>query len=415
MAKQTTQLSDTEVKNAKPRDKEYHLFDGHGLRLRIKPNGSKLWLFNYTHPLTKKRNNLGLGSYPTVSLALARKKAFSARELLAENIDPKAHREDQIAKKAAIIEHTLINVAKDWMECKKEAVTEKHAAKTWSSLELHIFSDLGKLPISQITAPKVITILRTIEAKGHLDTVKRLCQRLNEIMVFAVNTGLIHANPLSGIKAVFKQPKKNHLSAMQPHELPELMQAIANASIQRLTRLLLEWQLHTMTRPNEAASARWDEIDLENRLWTIPASKMKMRRAHQIPLTDETITLLEILRPISGHREYLFPAARNPKTHYSEQTANASLIRMQLKGRTTAHGFRSLASTTLNEQGFDPDVIEAALAHTDKNQVRSAYNRSVYLERRKVMMAWWSEHITQAAQGNLSLAQNNTNLRLIAN
>ncbi|MCG9697233.1 integrase domain-containing protein [Shewanella sp. Isolate11] len=403
MARRTTPLTDTEIKKAKPKLKEYNLTDGAGLQLRVKPTGSKLWLFNYYHPVTKKRKNFSLGLYPDISLSVARKLTQEARTLLAQGSDPKSDRDEKLAAQNAIIEHTLINVAKDWMECKKEAVTEKHAAKTWSSLELHIFSDLGKVPISQITAPKVISILRTIEAKGHLDTVKRLCQRLNEIMVFAVNTGLIHSNPLSGIKSVFKQPKKNHLAAMQPHELPELMQAIANASIHKLTRLLLEWQLHTITRPNEAACARWDEIDMENRLWTIPASTMKKRRDHQIPLTDETIALLEILRPISGHREYLFPSTRNPKKHYNEQTANAALIRMQLKGRTTAHGFRSLASTTLNEQGFDPDVVEVALAHVDKNQVRSAYNRSVYLERRKVMMAWWSEHITQAASGNFSL------------
>lgn len=158
-----------------------------------------------------------------------------------------------------------------------------------------------------------------------------------------------------------------------------------------------------MTRPNEAAAARWDEINFDDRLWSIPADKMKMRRDHVIPLTEQTIVLLEVIKHFSGHREYIFPAERNPKTHCNVQTANAALNRMGLKGRTTAHGLRSLASTTLNEQGFDADLIETALAHIDKNQIRSAYNRTDYLERRRVMMIWWSDYIIQAANGNVSL------------
>ncbi|MFB2636428.1 integrase domain-containing protein [Shewanella bicestrii] len=404
MAKSTKQISDTEIRAAKPKEKEYNLFDGLGLRLRIKPNGSKLWLLNYTRPTDKKRTNHSLGSYPEISLAKARALVLDARTLLAQNIDPKIHKDQTVAAETALKVNTFEKVAGDWYEIKQDSITAEHAAKTWSSLELHILPYLGKTPIGQITAPMVIKIFRPLEAKGTLETVKRLSQRINEIMIFAVNTGLIHANPLSGIKAAFKKPKKQNMAAMPPAELPELMRTIANASIRRTTRFLIEWQLHTMTRPNEAAAARWDEIDINERLWVIPAERMKMNREHIIPLSDECLAILKALKLISGNREYLFPADRDPKTHCNVQTANAALKRMGLQDRTTAHGLRSLASTTLNEQGFDWDVVEAALAHTDRNQVRSAYNRAKYLERRKEMMDWWSKHIVKAAISNASLA-----------
>ena len=234
-----------------------------------------------------------------------------------------------------------------------------------------------------------------------LETVKRLTQRLNEVMTYAVNGGLIHSNPLAGIKANFKKPQKENMAALKPEELPELMAAIANASIKRVTRCLIEWQLHTMTRPGEAAGTRWDEIDFEQKLWTIPAERMKKRRQHRIPLSSHALAILEVMRPISGNRQYIFPSDRNPKTHCNNQTANMAIKRMGFEGRLVSHGLRSIASTTLNEHGFDPEIIEAALAHTDENQVRGAYNRAEYLARRIPMMEWWSHHIEECAKGSL--------------
>ncbi|MEO2183459.1 MAG: tyrosine-type recombinase/integrase, partial [bacterium] len=175
-------------------------------------------------------------------------------------------------------------------------------------------------------------------------------------------------------------------------------------SIKRTTRCLIEWQLQTMTRPGEAAGTRWSEIDLDKNVWLIPAERMKKKRPHTVPLSPQTLALLEIMEPISTHREHVFPADRNPRSYISEQTANMALRRMGYGGQLVAHGLRSLASTILNEHGFDPDVIEAALAHTDKNDVRAAYNRAEYLERRRTMMHWWSAHIEAAASGNLSLS-----------
>ncbi|MGL5741025.1 MAG: integrase domain-containing protein [Plesiomonas shigelloides] len=403
MAKVTTRLSDTQIKAAKPKDKEYVLSDGDGLRIRVKPNGSKSWLLNYTHPIKKTRTNLSLGKYPEVSLANARKLALEARELLAQGIDPLDARKQQQEEHKAIHEHTLFNITQEWFAIKKDDVTPDYAVDIWRSLELHIFPYIANTPVRDITAPQVIELLKPIAAKGSLETVKRLAQRLNEVMNFATNCGLIQANPLTGIKAAFKKPKKENMAALKPAELAELMGAIANASIKRTTRCLIEWQLHTMTRPSESSGARWDEIDWDAKVWTIPAARMKKRRQHRIPLTQQMLDLLDVMKPISGRREFIFPSDRDPKRPCNSQTANMALKRMGFAGRLVSHGLRSLASTTLNEQGFEPDLIEAALAHVDDNQVRSAYNRTDYLERRKPMMCWWSEHIEEAAKGNLSV------------
>ena len=404
MCAQAVRLSELKIKSAKPAEKDYVLFDGGGLQMRVRSNGSKLWNFNYRHPVTKKRINMGLGTFPEVSLAQARKGSIAAREILAQGIDPKEQRDTVLQAKQAETEHTFQNVATEWFELKKDAVTPAYAEDIWRSLTLHVFPDLATTQISAISAPQVINLLRPLETKGSLETVKRLSQRLNEIMTYGVNSGLIHANPLSGIRSVFKKPKKKNMAALAPDELKELMVAIANASIKRTTRCLIEWQLNTMTRPAEAATTCWADIDFEKRIWTIPAERMKKRRIHIVPLTDQALALLEAIKPYSGHREYVFPADRDPRTHCNSQTANMALKRMGFEGRLVSHGMRSMASTILNEHGWEPELIEVALAHVDKDEVRKAYNRAEYIERRRPMMAWWSEHIQEAATGNLSLS-----------
>ena len=411
MAK-TTPLTNTEVKQAKAKDKVYKLSDGNGLQLRVKPSGNKSWLLDYVKPHTKKRTAIGLGGFPDVSLADARKLRSINRELLAKGIDPKEYKDEQGRINAEAASNTFKHVAMAWFEIKSTQVSEDYGIDLWRSLDNHLLPSLGKLPISKITAPKVIEILKPIAAKGSLETVKRLCQRLNEIMIFAVNTGLIHANPLAGLRAAFQKPVKENMPTITPGELPQLMRDISYASIKLVTRFLIEWQLHTMVRPSEAAGAKWSEIDLENNVWIIPAERMKKKREHLVPLTEQTLEILNSLKPISGHREHVFPADRNPRRHINEQTANMALKRMGYEKRLVAHGLRALASTTLNQQGFDGDVVEAALAHVDKNEVRRAYNRADYLERRRVMMSWWSEHIEQAQFGQVR--RTCTNLKVVS-
>lgn len=187
------------------------------------------------------------------------------------------------------------------------------------------------------------------------------------------------------------------------------MATLSVASIKTTTRCLIEWQLHTMVRPSEAAGTRWDEIDIDNKLWNIPAERMKKKKAHSVPLSPQSLALLEVMRPISGtYSDFVFPSDRNLKTHTNAQTANTALKRMGFDKQLVAHGLRALASTTLNEQGFDADIVEAALAHIGNNEVRNAYNRAEYIQRRIPMMDWWSKHIEKAATGNMSISGKKT-------
>ncbi|MEZ9925930.1 integrase domain-containing protein [Vibrio breoganii] len=394
----TSRLSHTKILKLRPTEKEQLLSDGNGLSLRVRPNGSKIFYFLYSHPLTKKRIKLQIGKFPHCSLKHARKVAFDYKELVEQGIDPKQHIEAQ--NELALLEESnlLIEVSNEWLEVKKHSVTADYAEDILRSLELHIFPYLGQMPIGKITAPRVIKILRVVEAKGNLETVKRLCQRLNEVMNFAVNTGKIHSNPIQKIHVAFKKPKPENMKSLPPSELPELMRTISRASLNRVTRCLIEFQLHTMTRPSEAANALWDEIDFENKLWIIPAHKMKRRREHIIPLSDCCIELLVFTKSLRRNSPCVFPSPLNNFKPLNSQTVNAALKRMGYQGKLVSHGFRSIASTALNDEGFDFDLIESALAHVDPNQTRSAYNRAQYIERRRDMMNWWSAYITKASK-----------------
>lgn len=250
----------------------------------------------------------------------------------------------------------------------------------------------------------MISVLKPLAAKGTLETTSKIIGHINEVMRHAVNTGLLHHNSLSGIRSAFETAKVTHMPTLKPDELPELMKALNYASIKLTTRCLIEWQLHTMVRPSEAAGAKWEEIDTENNMWIIPAERMKMKIQHAVPLTNQTLAILEMMRPLSEHKPHIFPSDRKHIEQSNPQTANKALQRMGFKGRLVAHGMRSIASTILNEQGFDGDVIESALAHLEKNEVRRAYNRAEYLERRRTLMCWWSEHIENASTGNISIA-----------
>jgi integrase len=408
----TTTLTNTEVKQAKPKDKVYKLSDGGGLQLRVKTNGTKSWLLDYFKPFTKKRTSIGLGAYPEVSLAEARKKRLAARELLAKDIDPKEHKDDKHREQLLSASNTFKSVATDWFTIKKTTIAEVTAKSLWRKFENHVFPKLGHRPIDKILAPEAIEALKPLAAKGNLETTGKIIGHLNNVMNHAVNTGILHHNPLSGIRSAFQTPKVTNMATIRPHELGQLMKDISYASIKLGTRCLIEWQLHTMTRPSESAKAQWSEIDLENKLWVIPAERMKMRLEHKVPLSPQAIEILIRLKPISGDRKHLFPSYIDHHKHCNVESANKALSRMGYKNRLVAHGLRALASTTLNEQGHDPDVIEAALAHVDKNEVRRAYNRSEYLERRRVLMCWWSQHIEEAATGKISNIDNIKHLNI---
>lgn len=256
MANNTKALTNTEVKQAKAKDKEYNLADGGGLALRVRKTGSKAWIFNYTKPFTIKRTNIGFGNYPDVSLADARTKRAKAKELLAKDIDPKTHKEEITLQKKDELANTFGKVTLKWYELKKQKVKEETATKAWNTMNKHVLPELENVPIHLIKPKMVIDILQPLANKGIFETVKRLCCNINEVMRLAVASGLIEANYLTDITKLFPAPKKQHMATIKPERLPELMIALSMSTITKNTRCLVEWQLHTMTRPVEAATAR---------------------------------------------------------------------------------------------------------------------------------------------------------------
>ena len=413
MPKLAAPLTDIQIRRAKPKDKEYSLSHGQGLSLRVRTNGTKEWVLRYKRPFTGVRTAIKLGNYPDLTIVDVQKEHTDCLNLLAKDVDPLEARTSKGREEHASKTNTLELVAAKWFDVKKTKITEDFAKDVWRSLDSHIFPRLGKYPISQIDAPMVIEAINPVAARGNLETVKRLCQRLNEIMTFAVNSGLIHHNPLTGIREGFANPLKKHNPTLEPNQLPLLMETLHRASIKLPTRVMIEWQLHTMVRPGESAGVRWEEINLDEKTWTIPPARMKKKREHIVPLSPQALALLEVMRPISGHREYVFTSQRDPLRHANQGSPNVALGRMGFKGILTAHGMRALASTTLNEEAFDYDIIEMVLAHIDPNETRRSYNHAKYLPRRRVMMDWWSNRIDEAATGNMSMAASTRGLRAV--
>ena len=413
MPKLATTLTDNQIKHAKPKNKEYSLSHGQGLSLRVRTNGTKEWVLRYKRPFTGVRAAIKLGNYPDLTIINAQVSRTNCLNLLAKNIDPLDARTAKDREKQIGKTNTLELIAAKWFAVKKTKITSDFSKDVWRSLDSHIFPKLGNNPISQIDAPMVIEAIGPVAARGNLETVKRLCQRLNEIMTFAVNTGVIHHNPLAGIRESFANPIKKHNPTLKPDQLPMLMSKRNYASINLTTRVMIEWQLHTMVRPMESAGTRWEEINFDDNTWTIPPQRMKKKREHIVPLSPQALTLLAVMQPISGHREYVFPSQREPSRHANEGSPNVALKRMGFKDILTAHGMRALASTTLNEEAFDYDIIEMALAHIDPNETRRSYNHAMYLERRRVMMKWWSNRIDEAATGNMSMTASIRGVRVI--
>ncbi|MFT6909359.1 MAG: integrase [Oleiphilaceae bacterium] len=413
MPKKTLKLNPMQVDNAKPTDREYSLSDGDGLYLRVKPTGSRLWIFNYTQPISKKRKNISYGLYPDVGLAAARKKAERDRALLKQTIDPLVERINQQAKAKQTLETTFQSIADEWLGLQQTKLAPSTFKKNSRYFAKDIYPVIGSYPISDISASLGIQVIKRISGRGSQEIARKASRAMNQVMTYAVNTGRVTHNPLAGIKETIPKSKVQHRPTLEIHEITELMQALRYSSAKVITRCLIEFQLLTMVRPREAAEAKWSEIDFENKLWVIPAERMKMNIEHKVPLSKQVLILLKTIKPFSGHREYIFPSHIHPNKPANSQSANKALRDMGFAGRLVAHGLRALASTTLNEKGFDDDVIETALAHKDSNKIRQAYNRAKYLERRRVMMQWWAEHIDQAKTGNVSLAGGTKTLRLI--
>lgn len=388
-------LSEAQARNAKPKPKPYKLADGDGMFLLVTPAGGKYWRLKYR--IAGKEKLLALGIYPEVSLADARKRRAHAREALAAGDDPGEVKKEAERKKAMEDANAFKIVARDWFEKRRHEWAPSSLRVKYIYLEKYVLPKLGQRPINAITSPEVLEFLREIEARGTLDTTRRVMQMCGQIFRFGIATGQAERNPVPDLRGALKAPMVKHRAYLQEKELPDFLKALDAYEGKPLTQLALRLLLLTFVRTIELRGAKWDEIDWEAGLWRIPAERMKANAAHVVPLSRQAIDILRKVKTYSGHRAYLFPNDHNPSTYMSENAMLYALYRMGYHSRATGHGFRSTASTILNEQGFRPDVIERQLAHTEKNSVRAAYNHAQYLPERREMMQWWADYLDRAA------------------
>ncbi|MBW3762149.1 tyrosine-type recombinase/integrase [Aeromonas jandaei] len=381
-------LSDTAARQAKFTGKQQKLSDEKGLFLLITSSG-KYWRLKFR--FGGKEKVLALGVYPEVSLKEARVKREEARRLLADGIDPSlARKQSKVASRLAS-ENSFEVIAREWHQSQLARWSPIHAQRVIESLEADAFPDLGLVPVAELTAPIMLDALRKIEARGATETAGRVLQRISSVMRYAIQTGRVSYNPAQDLKGALRATKQEHRPALPRADLPEFYRRLAAEPLNPATRLAIHLLMLTMTRPGEVRFARWDEFDMARAEWRIPAERMKMRVPHIVPLSRQALAVLEELRQISGHCELLFPSERKLTNPISENTLSYAMGRMGYKGIATPHGFRALASTILNEEGFDPDVIERQLAHAERNKVRAAYHRAEYLDDRRKLLQWLAD------------------------
>ena len=391
-------LSDAKVRNAKSKSKPYKIADGEGMFLLVSPSGSKYWRLKYHFAGREKL--LALGVYPEVSLSDARERRLQARKTLAAGNDPGDVKRE--AKRLAVLqtENAFETVAREWYEQRKHEWKPSSAKTTLKRLERHIFPKLGKRPITSISAPDILSMLRVIESTGALDTAQRVMQMCGQVFMYAIATGRAERNPVPDLRGALKTPVTKHHAYLKAADLPEFLKKLEAYEGALETKLALRLLLLTYVRTIELRGAEWPEIDFKKAEWRIPAERMKMKELHIVPLSSQAVAVLRELQKHTGNREYIFPNQHNPVSFMSENTMLYALYRMGYHSRTTGHGFRSTASTILNENGFMPDVIERQLAHCERNKVRAAYNHAQYLPERRKMMQWWADYIDKAATGN---------------
>ncbi|WP_439291371.1 integrase arm-type DNA-binding domain-containing protein [Lonepinella koalarum] len=354
MPRTTKPLNATEISKAKTKDKDYKLADGQGLYLLVKSTGIKLWRFNYVKPVTNKRTDISLGIYPEVTLADARRRKEEYRTLLAQGIDPQIHRNQQKADITAQIENSFLSVANKWKEKKAKEIEPLTLQKNWRRLEIYAFPFLANMPVADILPNLVIKSLEALNQQNKGDTLKRVIRLINEILTYAVNSGLLPFNPCLNVNEVFNFGQSESHPTIRPEELPNLLFKIHNSKLTLFTRCLIKFQLLTMVRPSEASNAEWSEIDFNQKLWTIPAKRMKRRNEHIVPLSTQAIEILNIMQQFNGNKQYVFQSARNPHKPMNSQTVNKALIDLGYKNKLDSHGLRSIASTYLNE--YEPFI-----------------------------------------------------------
>ncbi len=389
-------LSEATVRNSKPKSRPYKLSDGEGLFLLILPSGGKYWRMRYK--FAGKEKLLAFGVYPEVTLEAARKRRAETKTLLAGGNDPGDVKKEEKRKIMLQRSNLFEYVAQEWFETRRHEWKPSSTRTKRVYLDNYLLRQLASKPVAEIKAPELLDMLRAIESRGTLDTARRVMQMCSQIFSFAVATGRTEYNPVPDLRGALKTPVVKHHSFLRADELPMYLKKLSSYDGCLLTKLALRLLLLTFVRTRELRGAEWKEIDWEKAQWRIPAERMKMKEEHIVPLAVQSIKVLRELEKVSGHRQYLFPNEHNPSTFMSENTMLYALYRMGYHSRATGHGFRSTASTILNEHEFRGDVIERQLAHGERNRVRAAYNYAQYLTERREMMQWWADYLDEAAK-----------------
>jgi integrase len=394
MPKRIAPLSDIQVKNTKPKEIDYKLADGGGLYLLVTTTGGKLWRMDYR--FSDKRKTASFGAYPAITLADARQRREDAKKLLASDVDPGETKKAQKSAQGEQDANTFEVIAREWHSKYSHTWVPSHALHKLERLEKNVFPWIGRRPIKELTAPDVLAVLRRMESRNVLDTAHRVRFECGAIFRYAVATGRADRDPVADLKGALPPVKNGHHAApTDPKDVAPLLRAIDEFQGSFVVKCALQLAPLLFVRPGELRAAEWSEFDFEKAEWNIPAEKMKMKVAHLVPLSRQTLKVLDELKPLTGHSRYVFPCHRSPLRCMSENAVNAGLRRMGFeKSEITGHGFRAMARTILDEVlQVRPDFIEHQLAHAVKDPNGRAYNRTAHLVERKKMMQTWADYL----------------------
>ena len=396
-------LTDVAIRNAKPGAKAIKLADGGGMFLLVTPAGGKLWRLKYR--IDGREKLLAIGAYPEIGLGEARRRREEARELIALGKDPSREKQRDKVRARVQAADTFAAICDEYCEKRRRDGSKGWAPATAIRSEYLlslVCGSIGKLPIGEIEPADVLTAIRRIEGKGKLESARRSLQLAGAVFRYAVATARLASDPTRDLRGALAAPTVTHYAAiLEPVKVGELLRAIDGYESLGITRLALQLAPHVFVRPGELRHARWEEVDLDGALWTIPAEKTKMRKEHRVPLSRQAVAILREIHALTGPAGYVFPSVRTRTRPMSENTLNAGLRRLgYASDEMTAHGFRAMAATLLNESGkWHPDAIERALAHGDADKVRAAYTRGAYWQERVEMAQWWSDHLDTLRKG----------------
>ena len=399
-------LTDLAIRKARPGPTPYKIADSHGLFLLVQPAGGKLWRLKFRFDGREKK--LAIGTYPEIGLGEARRRRDEAREAMAAGKDPAREKQRDKVRAKVDAENTFAAISAEFCEKRKRDGQRAWAPATAKRCEylLSILSgSIGHLPIADIEPADVLVAVRRIEGKGKLESARRTLQLAGSVFRYAVATARLKSDPTRDLKGALTSPTVTHYGAIiDPDGVGELLRSIDGYEGQPITKFAMQLAPHVFVRPGELRHAEWKEIDLEGALWTIPTSKTKMRKDHRVPLSRQSIAILKSLKPLSTPGGYVFPSVRTRRRPMSDNTINAGLRRLgYATDEMTAHGFRAMASTLLNESGkWHPDAIERALAHGDTDKVRAAYHRGAHWKERVAMAQWWSDYLDELRKSTKS-------------